>query len=225
MTLPRQPENPLWQVAISDGTARNPLNFYCAPNSATPDYVSYRSFDMFVAYGFIQSWLQPNEYGGWMWLQKNDIRWLREYFLQSLECVLLSIYEGEFGDTIAPDGKRYEGFDSGSEGSLTVVDHDDEKYRTEEHMFQWQPRFLEPDGTLAFDLTFTVLESPKPNGVYSEDNTIWLAPEGYADRENVRKVIANARKVNWEGTQVNGVAEENPNLTKLWEKVLECVTP
>ena len=31
----------------------NPLKFWCAPNQATPDYVTYDDFQQFIAYGLM----------------------------------------------------------------------------------------------------------------------------------------------------------------------------
>lgn len=34
----------------------NPLKFWCAPNQATPDYVTYDDFRQFIAYGLMVCW-------------------------------------------------------------------------------------------------------------------------------------------------------------------------
>ena len=189
-----RPESPFWEIKPSQDQEPNPLNFRCAPNEATPDYVAYENFDSFVAYGFMLCWLPPHEYAGWSWLQRDDIRWLREHLLQALESVIVDLWTGD----IELSNERYEQFDAGDFESFIVCDNKNEEYRTEEHLFQWFPRFIEPDGTIALDLSFSVLETAVSDcHPYSEEQTIWLRPEGYADRAKVREVLAAARKANW----------------------------
>ncbi len=221
--LHNQTSDPFWAISPAQDQKSNPLGFHCAPNAATPDYIAYHDIENFVAYAFTMCWLTPQDYTGWAWLQANDIRWLREHFLQALEVVLLGIYDGDYADTLADDGKRYEGFDCGEFDSLSVSDNEDEEYRTEDHLFQWMPFCVEQDGTVAFELRFNVMESPDNNPSFGEDPPIWLAPEGYADRAKARKVIAHARKVNWRDIDNKSLKAESKNISAAWEKVVKEV--
>lgn len=80
----------------------NPLGFRCAPNQCTPDYVAYDDFRMFVAYGFISCWLShdsddPNaDCNLSRPVTRRDVKWLRRYFLDTLETLIVALWKGQF---------------------------------------------------------------------------------------------------------------------------------
>ena len=77
-----------------------------------------------------------NDFALWWRLEKDDIQWLREYFLRCLEMVLLSIYTGAVE---MPEGdKSYTDFDGGDCDSLNVGNSNEGE--DEEVFLQWLPR-------------------------------------------------------------------------------------
>jgi hypothetical protein len=80
---------------------RNPLGFYCPPNGATPDYISYNNFEMWLAYGMQICWFgpgdDPNEWCDFPRpYTEDDVRELRGYFLDAVETIVVSVWKGEY---------------------------------------------------------------------------------------------------------------------------------
>lgn len=76
----------------------NPLNFHCASNQATPDYIIYDDFRSFVAYGLWVCWLgDDNDPNADCYfarpITKQDVKELRGYFLDILESVLMALLQ------------------------------------------------------------------------------------------------------------------------------------
>ena len=76
----------------------NPLNFHCASNQATPDYIIYDDFGSFVAYGLWVCWLgDDNDPNADCYfarpITKQDVKELRGYFLDILESVLMALLQ------------------------------------------------------------------------------------------------------------------------------------
>jgi len=104
-------------------------------------------------------------------LEGEDIQWLREYFLRSLETVLLSIY---MGAVEMPEGdKPYTEFDGGDYDCLNVGDSDEGE--DEEIALQWFPAQIGADGVLAMDLSCSVVASADRDATGGDPVTSGLA--------------------------------------------------
>jgi hypothetical protein len=187
-----RPRTPFWNVTPPGGLVRNQLGYFCAPNAADASYAPAHRIEDFIAYGFLMSWLSPGDFALWWRLEREDIQWLREYFLRSLETVLLSIYRGSV--EMPDDGKPYTDFDGGDYDSLNVG-HNDEG-EDEEVSLQWFPAQIGADGILAMDLVCSVTASADSNATGGNPVTIWLGKDAYENRARVRAAIAWARRVN-----------------------------
>lgn len=82
---------------------RNPLNFYCPPNGATPDYVAYRDFRSWCAYGLLLCWLGDDAdspdagVNATPPVTLDDVTSLRRAFLDVVENVIALFWAGEVG--------------------------------------------------------------------------------------------------------------------------------
>jgi hypothetical protein len=187
-----RPSLPFWQLTTPSGLVQNQLGYFCAPNAADASYAPAHRIEDFIAYGFLMSWLSPDDFDLWWRLEQEDIQWLREYFLRSLETVLLSIY---MGAVEMPEGdKPYTEFDGGDYDSLNVGDSDEGE--DEEIALQWFPAQIGADGVLAMDLSCSVVASADRDATGGEPVTIWLGKDAYRNRARVRAAIAWARRVN-----------------------------
>ena len=87
-----QGTNPFWKITVNPPVAQNPLKGYWAPNMATPDYVAAYDINQFLAYGFILCFesVSPDWFTMWNMVQAEDVQWLREGFLATVEDLLLA---------------------------------------------------------------------------------------------------------------------------------------
>ncbi len=177
---------------MPSGLVRNQLGYFCASNAADASYAPAHQIEDFIAYGFLMSWLSADDFALWWRLEKDDIQWLREYFLRCLEMVLLSIYTGAVE---MPEGdKSYTDFDGGDCDSLNVGNSNEGE--DEEVFLQWLPAQIGADGVLAMDLACSVMASEDHQATGGDPVTIWLGKDAYQNRARVRAAIAWARRVN-----------------------------
>jgi hypothetical protein len=186
--------NSFWQVASVEGVLANPLGYHCAPNAADPSYTSARTIENFIAFGFTRCWLDESNFTRWHLMERGDVQWLREYFLQCLEFIVTALYTGDVkqGDFQNDD---WAGFDS-----LTVGNEEDGEDETH---FTWIPERVDSDSILM------VL-----NTNLGDDEAIWLSLDAIRDMRRVRAVIAVAREVNGKGQQGEG-----HYVSKAWKKL------
>lgn len=172
----------------------NPMKFWCAPNQATPDYIIYHDFRLFVAYGLMECWLShdgddPNaDCNMARPVTRDDVKELRHYFLDLLETVIVSIWDGD-----------YKPGDGGIDGDWEHLFIDDEDSDKEETILTWYPR-LDED-SMMFELTCTGADS----------TAIWLAYEAIEDRQEVLKVLTEARKT----------IAKSGYMGEVWDKLVE----
>lgn len=179
-----QVEDPLWKL-VSD-EERNPMKSRWAPNEATPDYVASYNIEDFIGYGFICCYecLAPENFTMWNMVQRNDVKWLRAYFLDILEQLILSWYEGD----IEIGSKDFDHSDWGESLNIGNSDDGDE----EEFMITIAPYCVHEDAmAMGFDYSLLVGE-----GTGGEDEVIWLAFEALKDRQYVYDTIEKARTIN-----------------------------
>jgi hypothetical protein len=176
---------PFWTLTLPPGVERNPLNYFCAPNQATPDYVASYSIKDFIAYGFLCCFdaVDPDNFAMWNMVQREDVQWLRECFLRVLEKLVLNFYAG----LVTPETKEAD-FDSDWAESLIVGDEGDD----EALMIQWAPGPCD-DHALSLVLSYSLL---KGEGHGGDDEVIWFTFDALKDRAAVKAVIEQARKVN-----------------------------
>ena len=179
----------------------NPLSFYCAPNAATPDYVTYHDFESWVAYGLLTCWLgssadNPNED---CYLARpvtlEDVRELRDYFLDAVETVIVSLWKAE--------NEPGEGWLDGDFHDLVIGEESDDEERddSKDTLIGWNVR-LDND-SMMFEMH---------DGC--DGTAIWLSYEAIKDRKKVAEVLANARQVS------PGFGKDGD---KVWDKLLELV--
>jgi hypothetical protein len=207
-----QPTEPFWRVAPPEGLTENPLGYACAPNAADASYAGARRIEEFIAYGFATCWFSPDDFTLWWRLERHDIQWLRETFLEVLEHVLLSWWE---------DGDEWElpvrHFDWGDYGATINIGNSDEG-EEEEVMLTWAPSVFdarpEPDtaNVIALDLACQVAASAVPGAHGGEPLTIFLDPCAIQDRARVRCAIAWARQMN----ALPGVEGEDRRTAERW---------
>ena len=176
----QQAKKPFWTIRSPKDVTENPLGYYCAPNAADASYAGARTIEDFLAYGFIECWLSPDNFASWDYLERDDIQWLREYFLRTVEDTLLYFYKGKYE---IEEGKPFTDFESDHDNSLTVDDSDEDD---NELCLEWVPRMIGTDGCIAFDLLCSG----------GDTTTIFLDKVAYQNMSRVRSAIAMARQVN-----------------------------
>ena len=75
-----RPSEPFWELTPPAGLVPNQLGYSGRPNAADASYAPAQRIEDFIAYGFLMSWLSPDDFALWWRLEVQDIRWLREYF-------------------------------------------------------------------------------------------------------------------------------------------------
>ena len=183
-----QVHEPFWTLTLPSGVERNPLNYSCAPNQATPDYVAADDIRDFIAYGFLCCFdsIDPDNFTMWNMVQREDVQWLRECFLRVLEKLVLNIYAG----IVTPETKETD-FDHGQWAESLNIGNADEGDE-EELMIQWAPGPC--DGhALSLVLSYSLLAGEGHGG---DDEVIWLTFDALKDRAAVKAAIEEARNVN-----------------------------
>lgn len=156
----------------------NPLGFYCPPNGATPDYITYHDFRSWLAYGLLTCWLShtsddPNADCNFSrpWTVE-DVDELRGHFLDLVETVIVALWKGDYGPG---DGEI-----DGDWQSVCVHPEDDESGQNET-MLTWYIRL--DDDAMMFELCCTGADS----------TAIWLGYDAIADRKKVLAALTEAR--------------------------------
>jgi hypothetical protein len=157
----------------------NPLDFFCAPNACTPDYITYHDLRSWVAYGLMKCWLgckadDPN--AGCHFSRKwtrDDVDTIRSHFLNVVEITVVGLWRGD----ITPGMGELEG----DWDCHYVGPEEDFHGNPTDHFIKWYVRL--DDDAIMFDLCV--------GG--GDPQTIWLAYEAVADRQNVLKVLTEAR--------------------------------
>ena len=182
---------PFWTLTPPNGVERNPLNYSCAPNQATPDYVAASDVRDFIAYGFLCCFdaVDPDSFTMWNMVKRQDVQWLRENLLRVLEKLVLNIYAGT--DWMESDSDW-------AESDSTIGDEGDE----EELMMQWAPGPCD-ENALSLVLSYSLLRG---DGLGGDDEVIWLTFDALKDRAAVKAAIEEARKIN--GIQSGSLEEE-----------------
>jgi len=175
----------------------NPLNFWCAPNQATPDYIIYHNFRSWLAYGLLTCWLgtdadDPNSDCVMARpVTREDVQELRTYFLDLVKTVIVTLWKGEY--------KPGDGSIDGDWQSV-VIGNSEENPGGEETFLTWYARL--DDDAVMFDLC---------SG--ADAVAIWLGYDAIADRENVVKVLTEARQT------LAAVGDQ----AEVWPKLFELV--
>lgn len=176
-------ENRFWRVVPPEGVVKNQLGYTCAPNEGCPSYVACDDFAKFVAYGFYCSWLAPDEFSLWELLKKDDIKWLRSYFLDTLEGVIAAIWAGEL-----EAGSTSNDIEQSPDTILNIGNT--EEGDEDECMVHWSFDMISKEGQIALSLNCS------STSAFGQENAIWLETEAIQDKAYVRAVIAHARRVN-----------------------------
>lgn len=162
----------------------NPLGFYCASNSATPDYIVYDNFRMFVAYGLMCCWpsADPDDCNRDCNMVRpftlNDVKELRKVFLDALQLSIVALWQGE----IEPgDG----GFDDNIIGRFSYnkwvyIDVENAEDADNTTSLTWDVYLNDNDIMMQLNCTG------------NDDEAIWLSYKGIEDRANVVKVLTDA---------------------------------
>lgn len=158
---------------------RNPMNFYCAPNMATPDYISYTDFRNWLAYGLWVCWIgdhwsdDPNS-GCELArpVTHEDVRELRSYYLDLVETVVVGLWKSELepgqGDVEA--NWQY------------LLIEDEKNPETNETLLVWYVRLDESD--MMFELSIQG----------SDSQVIWLDYSAIENRKQVLEALQEARR-------------------------------
>jgi hypothetical protein len=177
---------------------RNPLKFWCAPNEATPDYISYRNFRSWVAYGLLACWLSHDDEDPdadcnmSAAFTREDVQELRDCFLDLVETVVVALWKEQYSPG--------DGSIDGDWRSVIVGDVREPTFLT------WRVRL--DDDAIMFELDCTG----------SDGVAIWLDYAAIADRKQVLAVLVEARKT-LDGPGNRG--EVWPQLVELVELVQE----
>lgn len=176
----------------------NPMKFWCAPNQATPDYIIYHDFRSWVAYGLLPCWLgtdadDPNA-DCFMArpVTREDVQELRAYFLDLVETVIVALWKGQY--------QPGDGSIDGDWQSL-VIGNGDENPGEEETFLTWYVRL--DDDAIMVELVCTG----------SDSIAIWLSYDAIPDRNNVFKVLSEARKT------LAAVGDQS----EVWPKLVELI--
>lgn len=78
-------------------TIRNPLNYWCAPNEATPSYVPSHDMKDFIAYGLMISYIDPDDVSHEYEVTDDAIDWLRKGFLECIEITAVLLPNASIG--------------------------------------------------------------------------------------------------------------------------------
>lgn len=157
----------------------NPLKYWSAPNQSTPDYVTCYNFRDFVAYGLLECWLShdPNDPNADCNMarpvDREDVKELRGYFLDVLETAIAALWKEQY--------KPGDGSIDGDWETL-IVGNSDENPGEEETFLAWYVRL--DDDAIMLELSCSGADS----------TAIWLSYEAIEDRQNVLKVLTEARK-------------------------------
>lgn len=176
----------------------NPMKFYCAPNQATPDYIIYEDFRSWVAYGLLACWLgtdadDPNADCYFARpFTREDVQELRGYFLDLVETVIVALWKGQH----RPGDGCIDG-----DWQSAVIGNSDENPGEKETFLAWYVRLDEE--CMMFELDCTGCDPV----------AIWLSYDAIADRQNVLKVLTEARKT---------VADEGEQ-SEVWRRLVELV--
>lgn len=152
----------------------NPLGYWCAPNEATPDYVTCHDFRDFVAYGLLLCWLShdaddPAADCTFRWT-RDDVGELRGIFLGQLETAVLGLWEGFYLPAVAGSTHHI----GGDEPCVFIKDEDGEC------CLHWEVYFQ--DDAVMMELVCTGTDA----------QAIWLAYEAVEDRRRVVEVLTEA---------------------------------
>ena len=156
---------------------QNPLKFRIAANFATPDYVAYGDFKLWLAYGLMACWLShdgddPNADCHFTRpVTRADVGELRGYFLDTVETLIAALWEGKHapGDGEIDGDYQYLVIGSAEDGE-------------EETMITWRVRLDQDAIMLELD-------------VFGNDGSaIWLTYEAIENREGVVAALTQARK-------------------------------
>lgn len=176
----------------------NPMKFWCAPNQATPDYVIYHDFRSWIAYGLLICWLGSDaddpDADCYMArpFTREDVQELRHYFLNLVETAIVTLWKGQY----RPGDGSVDG-----DWQSVVVGNGDQKFGEEETFLTWYIR-LDEDAMM-FDLISSGADS----------TAIWLSYDAIADRQNVLKVLTEARKF------IADAGEQG----EVWAKLIEMI--
>ena len=173
----------------------NPLDYRCAPNAATPDYVCSGSIEDFIAYGFKDCYgnLCPDYFTMWNMVGYEDVKWFREYFLRILEKLVVAVYNKE----VTPESSDSD-FDHGEWAEHLNIGNGDR-----------DPEDGEPDEE---ELMYTVCPGPADENGFSvginwsmmygeggfDSDVLWLSWDAILERNpvEVKAAIEESRKVN-----------------------------
>lgn len=174
----------------------NPMKFWCAPNQATPDYITYDDFRSWLAYGLLTCWLgtdadDPNaDCNMARPFNRADVRELRSHFLDLVETVIVALWKGQY----QPGDGCIDG-----DWQSVVIGNSEENPGEEETFLTWYVRL--DDDCMMFDLQCSGADS----------TAIWLSYDAIADRSNILKVLTEARKT---------IADEG-DPSEVWPKLVE----
>lgn len=167
------------EVQTGPVQVQNPMRFWCAPNQFTPDYSSYSDFRLWLAYSLMECWPShdgddPNaDCNMERPITREDVRWLRSYFLDVVETVVEGLWSGDF--------EPGEGWLDIESQYLTISAIESEEHDRDETNFRWQCRL--DDDAMMFELYITNNDNP----------AIWLNYDAIEDRPAVIKALEEAR--------------------------------
>lgn len=185
-----------WQIKPPEGITVNPLNYFSAPNAATPDAVACHNIEDFLAYGIMSCLydLMPDHFSLWWMMERDDVQWHREHFLRAVESVAYGVWEGHF-----KPGHRFDWDLFQDDICIGNTDEDDQ----EAVRIRWAAEMIEAldaadvdgDPAICFVCTYTN-EGQGSYGAAGDDDVMWLRLSALKDKARVRAAIAHARFVN-----------------------------
>jgi hypothetical protein len=158
---------------------RNPMGFHIQPNQATPNYTIYEDFRSWLAYGLMSCWFgneaDPNAHCNMARpVTTEDVCELREFFIETVEAVISDLWDGD----IAPGSGVVERLQN-SDRTL-VIGKEGDHIGDNDTLIRWSARL--DDDSIMFEME-----------VFDE-TAIWLSYDALKDRENVLKVLTEARQ-------------------------------
>lgn len=156
---------------------RNPMNFWCAPNQCTPDYIGYRDFEQFVAFGLFYCALDQEDCS----FQVTDsfVYSMREGFLTTLRYMIFKYWDGELE-------RGAENIDMPSNGNIIHLSEADDE-EGEDDFFAWYP--FRVDGEENEDASLSIELTLNSQG---QDTVLWLKLKAIEDKAHVRAILKMA---------------------------------
>lgn len=169
----------------------NPLGFWCAPNQATPDYVSCSNVADFIAYGMMLCHRELQEMDGYT-PDASHYHELRGYFLNAVERALTVYPQIKRGKRYHDDDAPQDTLNFTADASRAAVAAGKEP--EEEFVFRWLVETVDSDGNLCLVLNWAFVGSAAHHE--ADDVAIWIAAElMQGHKREWKQALAHARRM------------------------------